>query len=81
MAKILAVCSVALAALLGPASAQDSYPSRTIRLIVGFTPGGGVDTVARLFADKMTGILGQPIVVVNQGGAAGGIAGKRVSTE
>jgi tripartite-type tricarboxylate transporter receptor subunit TctC len=81
LAKILAVCGVALATPLGPASAQDSYPSRTIRLIVGFTPGGGVDTVARLFADKMTGILGQPIVVVNQGGAAGGIAGKRVSTE
>jgi tripartite-type tricarboxylate transporter receptor subunit TctC len=81
VAKILAVCGVALAALLAPASAQDVYPSRTIRLIVGFPPGGGVDAVARLFADKMTGIMGQPVVVVNQGGAAGGIAAKKVSTE
>jgi tripartite-type tricarboxylate transporter receptor subunit TctC len=79
--KLLAVCGFALTVLIAPACAQDAYPSRTIRLIVGFTPGGGVDTVARLFADKMTGILGQPVVVVNQGGAAGGIAGKRVSTE
>ena len=79
--KILAVCGIVLAALLAPASAQDVYPSRTIRLIVGFPPGGGVDAVARLFADKMTGIMGQPVVVVNQGGAAGGIAAKKVSTE
>jgi tripartite-type tricarboxylate transporter receptor subunit TctC len=79
--KILAVCGVTLAALLAPASAQDAYPSRTIRLIVGFPPGGGVDAVARLFADKMSGIMGQPVVVVNQGGAAGGIAAKKVSTE
>ncbi len=79
--RILAVCGVALGALLAPASAQDAYPARTIRLIVGFPPGGGVDAVARLFADKMTGIMSQPVVVVNQGGAAGGIAAKKVSTE
>jgi tripartite-type tricarboxylate transporter receptor subunit TctC len=65
-----------------PAAAQDKpYPSRSVRLVVGFPPGGGVDAVARLFAEKMSGLFGQPVVVMNQGGAAGGIAGKRVSAE
>src|SRR5260370_39039001 len=59
-----------------PVSAQDNYPSRNIRLIVSFPPGGGIDAVARLFADKMTAILGQPIVVENRGGAAGLLAGR-----
>ena len=66
--------------LILPAAAQD-YPNRLIKIVVGFPPGGGVDAVARLFAEKMSGLFGQPVVVVNQGGAAGGIAGKRVSGE
>jgi tripartite-type tricarboxylate transporter receptor subunit TctC len=77
--KVLVLCCAALAGT--PAFAQDSFPSRTIRIIVGFPPGGGVDAVARLFADKMTTILGQPVIVVNQGGAAGGLAAKKVSGE
>ncbi|MCX7312308.1 MAG: tripartite tricarboxylate transporter substrate binding protein [Alphaproteobacteria bacterium] len=66
--------------LAAPAGAQDKYPSRNIRLIVSFPPGGGIDAVARLFADKMTAILGQPVVVENRGGAAGLIAGRAVAT-
>jgi tripartite-type tricarboxylate transporter receptor subunit TctC len=62
-----------------PAAAQDNYPSRTVRLIVSFPPGGGVDAVARLFADKMSGLLGQPVVVENRGGASGLIAGRAVA--
>jgi len=68
--------SLLLAGFLGlavPATAQDNYPSRNIRLIVSFPPGGGIDAVARLFADKMTAILGQPIVVENRGGAGGSL--------
>jgi tripartite-type tricarboxylate transporter receptor subunit TctC len=71
-----------LAGFLGlavPATAQDNYPSHNIRLIVSFPPGGGIDAVARLFADKMTAILGQPVVVENRGGAAGLIAGRAVA--
>jgi tripartite-type tricarboxylate transporter receptor subunit TctC len=63
-----------------PASAQDSYPSRNVRLIVSFPPGGGVDAVARVFADKLSAILGQPVVVENRGGAAGLIAGRAVAS-
>jgi tripartite-type tricarboxylate transporter receptor subunit TctC len=75
------VFSLAMLAALAasPASAQDSFPSRPIRLVVSFPPGGGVDAVARLFADKMAPMLGQPVVVENRGGASGSIAGKQVA--
>jgi tripartite-type tricarboxylate transporter receptor subunit TctC len=63
-----------------PAHAQDNFPSRPIRLVVSFPPGGGVDAVARLFADKMSPMLGQPVVVENRGGASGTIAGKQVAS-
>jgi tripartite-type tricarboxylate transporter receptor subunit TctC len=51
------LCSLVLLAP-GPATAQDN-PSRPVRLVVSFPPGGGVDAVARLFADKMSALLGQ----------------------
>jgi tripartite-type tricarboxylate transporter receptor subunit TctC len=76
--KVFALCCVILGSWLAPASAQP-FPSRTVRLIVGFPPGGGVDAVARIVADKMTGLLKQPVVVENRGGAAGTIAGKQVA--
>src|SRR6185436_13149176 len=76
--KMLALLA-GLVALADPAAAQDRYPSRNIRLIVSFPPGGGIDAVARLFADKMTAILGQTVVVENRGGAAGLIAGRAVA--
>ena len=79
-AAVLILCFGAMVVWLAPAAAQDKpYPSHTVRLIVGFPPGGGVDAVARMFADKMTGLLKQPVVVENRGGAAGSIAGKQVS--
>jgi tripartite-type tricarboxylate transporter receptor subunit TctC len=58
---------------------QGAYPTRPVRLIVSFPPGGGLDIIARLFADKMTPILGQPVVVENRAGAAGAVAGKQVA--
>ncbi len=80
IAAVLLLCFSAMFVWLAPAAAQEkSYPSHPVRLVVGFPPGGGVDAVARMFADKMTVLLKQPVVVENRGGAAGSIAGKQVA--
>ncbi len=75
MARKFITASLALAALAAsaPAIAQ-SYPSKPIRLLVGFPAGGPSDVPARLIAAKMQAALGQPVVVENKTGAAGMIA-------
>lgn len=68
-------------ALLQPtlASAQ-AYPNKPIRIIVGYTAGGGADSAARLAAQKLSENLGQSILVENRPGASGSIAIERVAT-
>ena len=61
-----------------PAQAQGAYPSRTIRLVVGFGAGGPTDIPARFIADKLGPLLGQRIIVENKPGAAGQIAARDV---
>ncbi len=56
------------------AQAQTGFPSRPIKMIVPFPPGGGIDVTARIAAQGLTDVLGQQIVVQNQGGAGGAIA-------
>lgn len=68
MKKIRSTLGLALLALCTGALAQ-GYPSKPITLVVGFPPGGGADTVARLVSDKMGRILGQPIIIDNRAGA------------
>src|SRR5947209_5598678 len=67
--------------LLGsyPAAPQD-WPTRPLTLVVPFSPGGGVDASARVQAQRMSELLGQPIVVENLGAAAGMAGGQRVAT-
>src|SRR5499426_4152736 len=75
----LAMLAGAALAVFFLAAAQEVFPSRLVCLVVSFPPGGGVDAVARLFADKMSPMLGQPVVVENRGGESGTIAGKQVA--
>jgi tripartite-type tricarboxylate transporter receptor subunit TctC len=70
-----------LAAAIAPASAQSDYPSRPIRLVVGFAAGGGNDIFARLVADKASQILGQSVIVENKPGAGGRLAPEYVLSQ
>ena len=56
-----------------------SFPARPVRLVVGFTPGGGVDINARLLAAMLTGLLGQQVIVENKPGAGTNIANEYVA--
>jgi tripartite-type tricarboxylate transporter receptor subunit TctC len=59
--------------MLAPANAQETYPSRPIRLIIPFPAGGPTDVFARLYAQRMSAILGKQVVPDNRPGAAGAI--------
>ncbi len=75
--RLLAACALPLA--VGAAHAADSYPSRPVRLLVPFAPGGGADALARIISPRMYEGLGTPWVVDNRGGSAGNIAAETVA--
>ena len=68
----------AMLALVAPARAQD-YPSRLIKLLQGFPPGGNVEFVARLLAHEMSKTLGQTVIVEAKPGQAGSLAAEAVA--
>jgi tripartite-type tricarboxylate transporter receptor subunit TctC len=69
-----AVFTALALAWAGGAFGQGTYPSRPVSMVVGFAPGGGTDTVARILAKTVGDALGQQIVVENKAGAGGNIA-------
>jgi tripartite-type tricarboxylate transporter receptor subunit TctC len=80
---IARACIAMAAAILpalgaAPATAQD-WPTRTIKIIVGFGAGGGTDLAARIVAQPLQEILGQPVVVENRPSAGGLVAGDQVA--
>src|SRR5207249_2219760 len=73
LAVVIALCGAAT-----DASAQ-VYPTKAIRLVVGFAPGGAADTVARAIGDQLGKVLGQPIIIENRAGAGSSIAAETVA--
>ena len=66
------VAAASLGCLAAPAFAQD-YPNKPIKMIVPFPPGGSVDMIGRLVGQKLSDVLGQPVLVDNRAGAGGNI--------
>lgn len=78
MKRLIAAAALAVLAGISGAQAQ-GFPSKQVSLIVPFPPGGSTDVTARIMAEKMRPILGQPIIIENVGGAGGSIAVGRLA--
>jgi tripartite-type tricarboxylate transporter receptor subunit TctC len=77
MLKRLSLLLLCIAAPLAATAAD--YPSRAIRMVVPFAPGGGTDVLGRIIAQRLSDQWGQPVVVENQPGASGGIGTRTVA--
>jgi len=76
MTAAFAACAIVVAS----SAVAQTYPTKPMRLVVGFPPGGGPDVTGRVIAQKLTESLGQPMIVENRPGAAGYIAIERVAS-
>jgi tripartite-type tricarboxylate transporter receptor subunit TctC len=77
--KLLRLSLLLITALCSAGAHAQQYPTKTLRFIVGFPPGGGTDIVTRIVAAKLTEALGQQVVVDNRPGATGMIAANAVA--
>jgi tripartite-type tricarboxylate transporter receptor subunit TctC len=73
---LAASVAASLGAFAAPAAAQ-TYPTRPVKIVVPFGPGGPTEFIIRLIADRLTGTLGQPFVIENRPGGAGGTVGAK----
>ena len=76
---LMALAALAIVLAPGASRAQDTFPSRLVRIVVPYPPGGGTDTLARLLADHLSRKWGQSAIVENIGGAAGNIGSAEVA--
>ncbi len=75
------LATLATAFAVAPALAQDAaYPSRPVSIVVPFAPGGSLDLTARILADRMKDVLGQPVLVVNRPGAGSSVGARSVGS-
>ena len=74
-----ALCALALSAGDALSAASNAYPTRPVRLLVPFAPGGGADTLSRILTPKLSDSMGQTWVVDNRGGAGGNLAAELVA--
>jgi tripartite-type tricarboxylate transporter receptor subunit TctC len=79
MKRTLQTIVTTAALSIATAAAGQAFPSRTVTLTVGFAPGGGTDTAARIVAKKLTETLGVSVVVDNKSGAGGNIAAQHIA--
>jgi tripartite-type tricarboxylate transporter receptor subunit TctC len=79
--RAMRIAIAALAALLAiaAAAAQAEFPSRTVKMIVPYPPGGGTDLLARVLADRLGRKWGQSVIVENVGGAGGNVGAEQVA--
>ena len=80
MQRIIACLAAILCAVAATAASGQSYPTKAIRIVAPFAPGGGTDLIARVSAQKMTEALGQQTVVDNRPGA-GGVLGAEIGAK
>src|SRR5258705_13796486 len=79
--KCVAAIALGIVAAIAPlAHAQGTWPTKPVKIISVFPPGGSVDQVARIFAQQLTGQTGQQFIVDNRGGASGPIGTQGVPT-
>jgi tripartite-type tricarboxylate transporter receptor subunit TctC len=80
--SLAAAVAIALPLLTARAQSQaSSYPDRPVRLVVGFAPGGSNDILARVLAERLQKVLGQPVIVENKPGAGGVTAASFVKSQ